>query len=226
MIYIAHLYYDLMNLYGEIGNIYALEKSLKDQGLKVKIDKLSIEDKIDINKYDFIYMGSGTESNQLIVLKDIIKYKKELKEYIESNKFILSTGNSFELFGKSINNNKALGIFNYTSKSNTNRLVGDIIAECSFLNKDIIGFINQSGIIEDNNNPMFKIVKGSIQSDGLNYNNFYGTYLLGPILVRNPMLHKYIINNLLKSKNIKPRKMNLKLDEEAYNIYMNTYHSN
>lgn len=226
MIYIAHLYYDLMNLYGEIGNIYALEKSLKDQGLKVKIDKVSIEDKIDINKYDFIYMGSGTESNQLIVLKDIIKYKKELKEYIESNKFILSTGNSFELFGKSINNNKALGIFNYTSKSNTNRLVGDIIAECSFLNKDIIGFINQSGIIEDNNNPMFKIVKGSIQSDGLNYNNFYGTYLLGPILVRNPMLHKYIINNLLKSKNIKPRKMNLKLDEEAYNIYMNTYHSN
>lgn len=226
MIYIAHLYYDLMNLYGEIGNIYALEKSLKDQGLKVKIDKVSIEDKIDINKYDFIYMGSGTESNKLIVLKDIIKYKKELKEYIESNKFILSTGNSFELFGKSINNNKALGIFNYTSKSNTNRLVGDIIAECSFLNKDIIGFINQSGIIEDNNNPMFKIVKGSIQSDGLNYNNFYGTYLLGPILVRNPMLHKYIINNLLKSKNIKPRKMNLKLDEEAYNIYMNTYHSN
>ena len=100
IIHIAHLYYDLMNLYGENGNIKALIYALKSQNIKVNLDKLTINDEIDFNKYDLIYIGCGTESNELIVLNDILKYKKDIKKYIENNKFILATGNSFELFGK------------------------------------------------------------------------------------------------------------------------------
>lgn len=227
-IYIAHLYYDLMNLYGEVGNIKVLEKTISEQGVKVVVDKVTKGEKIDFNKYDLIYIGSGTEENQLIVLSDFIKYKNKIRDFIENNKFLIATGNSYELFGKSINHgvkHTALGIFDYSAKKQSKRLVGDIIAKCSFINKNIIGFINQSGIIENNKDPMFSVLKGSISSDGLNYKNFYGTYLLGPILARNPMLNKYIISNLFKLKNIKLKKIDLNLDEEAYNMYMKTYHS-
>jgi len=44
---ILHLYYDLMNLYGESGNVKAVMKSLKNQKIKVVLDELSIKD--DIN---------------------------------------------------------------------------------------------------------------------------------------------------------------------------------
>ncbi len=218
-IHILHLYYDLMNLYGEIGNIKALKKSLEDLSIKVIIDKLSINDEIHFNKYDLVYIGSGTESNKLMVLNDILKYRKEIKEYIESGKYFISTGNSYELFGKSIDNNEALNIFDYTSNKLGVRLVGDKIVTCDFINKKILGFINSGSIIKDNKNTMFN-------DEGIHYKNFFGTYLLGPILIRNPLLNKYIILNLIKSKNskFKLKKLDFKYEELAYNEYMNTYH--
>ena len=65
---IGHLYYDLMNLYGEIGNIKVLTYHLKNQGIKVNIKNLSIDDDINFDELDLIYIGSGTNNNQLLVL--------------------------------------------------------------------------------------------------------------------------------------------------------------
>ncbi len=227
-IYIAHLYYDLLNLYGEIGNVKAIKTALESQNIKVVISNLSINDNMDFNQFDLIYMGCGTESNQLLVLKDFIKYKNKVKEYIDNNKFFIATGNSYELFGKSIfdgDKHSALGIFDYNSKRQPNRIVGDVIVKCNFIDDKIIGFQNQGSTIKDNNNPMFE-VSGSDKGEGIHYKNFYGTYLLGPILVRNPKLHEYILTNLIKSKDkkFKLKKFNFELDEQAYQLYMNNYH--
>ena len=52
MINIAFLYYDLMNLYGESGNIKALTKELDNQGIKYNIDYLTISDKLEFSKYN------------------------------------------------------------------------------------------------------------------------------------------------------------------------------
>ena len=114
-VYIGHLYYDLMNLYGEIGNIKALKYSLENAGVKVVIDNLSINDDIDFSKYDILYIGSGTENNELIIINDIKKYKNELKKYIEDNKFVIATGNSIELFGKTIFNKKEYKALNISA---------------------------------------------------------------------------------------------------------------
>ena len=76
---IAHLYYDLMNLYGESGNIMALEKAFHDQDMYTEVIKLSVNDKIDFNKYDIYYMGCGSETNQQIVINDILKYKDKMQ---------------------------------------------------------------------------------------------------------------------------------------------------
>ena len=90
---IAHLYYDLLNLYGENGNVRALEKFFKNQGVETEIHFLTKDDKISFKKYDIYYMGMGTEENQKIVIEDIKKYKKDIKEAINNNKYFFITGN-------------------------------------------------------------------------------------------------------------------------------------
>ena len=51
---IGYIYYDLLNLYGDDGNIKALKHRLTNQGVKVNIDYISLGDKIEFNKYECI----------------------------------------------------------------------------------------------------------------------------------------------------------------------------
>lgn len=217
MIHILYLYYDLMNLYGEIGNIKVLTKCLDEEGIKYKVDKLSINDKIDFKSYDFIYIGMGTENNQRIVLEDILKYKEDIKEYIENDGFILSTGNSLELFGKSINDIDALDIFPYTSAF-CNTIVGDALVKCFKTKNLTLGFQNRRSCITENKYDLYEDC-----TLGVNYKNFYGSYLLGPLLVRNPEFTKFLIESLLESKEYEYKKLDLNLEDKAYKSYLETY---
>lgn len=235
MIKIAHLYYDLMNLYGDNGNIKALKYQLERQGIKVSIDFLTIGDKFDFNNYDMLYIGPGTYNNQQLVLKDILRYKKEIKNFIEQNKIVLATGNSIELFGKSIKTLsnkkiKCLNIFEFESEQVDIKLVGETIAFNKDIKNYIIGFQNQNSIIKNFNNFWLDIKSGigsngNSKKEGINYNNFYGTYLIGPILVRNPNLLELICKKLIlmKKNNFQFKKFDFTLENKAYNEYLQNY---
>ena len=222
VVYIANLYSDLMNLYGECGNIKALRYALESQNIKVFVDNITIGDNLNFDKYDVLYIGSGTENNQMLVLNDLLKYKDKIKKYIEDDKFIISTGNSIELFGKYIDDNKALNVFNYTSKKIDKRIVGDILINEEDIKNKIIGFQNRGSIIEDNEYPLFE----NDPNLGVKYKNFYGTYIIGPILARNPELLKHIVVNIIRKKDdtFKFKFFDLKIMKQAYNKYLETYY--
>ncbi len=225
---ILHLYCDLLNLYGEIGNIKVLSKHLLDQGIEILVDNKTVGDNIDFSKYDFIYMGSGTEKNQIVALNDIIRYKNELKASIENNAVILATGNSYEIFGQYIldaqqNKNEALNIFNYYAKRDTDRITSDIIYCADFLEHKIIGFINKMSRIYDIEHHLFNVEFGigdNEQKDfeGIRYKNFFGTSVIGPILVRNPHLLTYLIKLLCTNKDsgFNYSEVNYKYEQKAY----------
>lgn len=221
-LYIANLYPDLMNLYGESGNIKALKYAFNSQNIDIIIDNLSLDSNINFDKYDVIYIGSGTENNQMIALNNILKYKKEIKKYIEDGKYFISTGNSIELFGSCIDENKALNIFDYTSKKVDKRIVGSILVKDKDITDKIIGFQNRGSIIENNKYPLYE----EDENLGIKYKNFYGTYLLGPVLARNPELLKYIVSNVIKTKdkNFKFKSFDLKLNKQAYKKYLENYY--
>lgn len=236
MIKIAHLYYDLMNLYGDNGNIKALKNQLDKHEIKYKIDFLTLGDNIDFSKYDFLYMGPGTRYNQKLVLKDILKYKKEIKQAIDSNKFFLVTGNSFDLFGKYILENnkkiKALNVFDFYSINEEFRLTDEVVAKADGIESVILGFQNQDSTMHNLEHPWLQIIKGigsypDAKTEGLQYNNFYGTYLIGPILARNPELLKYITKRLIL--NTKPdfkfRPFRLNLSQKAHEAYIKNYYA-
>ena len=205
---IGYLYHDLLNLYGDSGNIKALEYHLKEQGIETIIKYMSINDKKEFDDVDILYIGSGTEENILTALNDLKKDKNELENYIKNNKFILSTGNSVELFGNYIVSKekiKTLGLFDYVSM-HQKRIVKDVKTETNLINEKIIGFENHIGKILTYDEDIIKI------------DNFYGTYILGPLLVRNPKFCSYLIKKLILSKdpNFKFKDENYELDIKAY----------
>lgn len=220
---IGHLYYDLMNLYGEIGNIKVLTYHLKNQGIKVNIKNLSIDDDINFDELDLIYIGSGTNNNQLLVLNDILKYKEDIHKYYNDNKFFLITGNAIELFGEQIididnNVHEGLKLFDYYTKENKKRIVNEVYIPSLFTKENILGFNNHFG----------SIYKDNIKLDNkfIFNNNFYGTYTLG-LLPRNPSFTKYFIKQLIinKNKKFKIKDFNFKLDKKAYTNFI-TFKSN
>ncbi len=221
---IAHLYYDLMNYYGEQGNVLALKTAIEYAGFKVNIKTLSVDDEIDFEKYDIFYMGMGTKRNQEIVRKDILKYKDKIENVIDKKMFIM-TGNSYELFGKKIDDKKCLGIFNFESRT-TDRIVGEQVLKCDIIKETIIGFQNRFSSNNIKDDFLFEVIKGTgndLESkvEGIHKNNFFGTYLLGPILIRNP----YFKDALLKYIGID--KVNTKLvDYKAYHEYLKNFNIN
>ena len=206
---IGYLYHDLLNLYGDSGNIKTLKYHLEEQGINVEIKYLSVGDEKDFDKLDFIYIGSGTEDNLLVALEDLKKDKKKLEKYLKDKKIFLSTGNSVELFGNYIisNNNKikTLGIFDYVSMRQK-RIVKDVNIKTNIIDENIIGFENHVG----------KIL--SYDDDIIRIDNFYGTFIIGPILVRNPKLCSHIIKELITSidAKFKFKDENYELDNKAY----------
>lgn len=208
-IVIGHLFYDLLNLYGESGNILALKKALEDKNIEVEIKQISINDELDLDELDYIYIGSGTENNQIIALEYLKKYKSDIVEAINNNKFFLATGNSIELFGKEIifdDNSKVetIGVFNYYTVRTKDRIVSECCFEFKENNNKIIGFTNHQGITKDIKSPLFVKYKEEsneiLLEDGIHEKNFFGTYVIGPLLVRNPEFLEYIIKELIASK--------------------------
>ena len=186
MIRILHLYHDLLNLYGEYGNISLLKKHLEDQGEEVTVEKKSIGDDFSFEDYDFIYSGAGMESNTMVALKDLKKRKDSLKKAIDLNKHILFTGSSYELLGESIDKEEGLNLIPVSVSSEFGELVG---------------FINKSTQIKQNDG-LFEYVfkdeglKNEAVKEGYRLNNLISTEIIGPILVKNPVFLNYFVKSL------------------------------
>ena len=224
---IAHLYYDIANLYGEAGNVTVLSHYLQDQGVEVEVVKKSIGETFDFDKYQFVYIGAMTENNLKIVLKDIIRYKDELKVYIEKGGYVLATGNAFEMFGERLDqiNESGLGIFTYWTKKLEKRLMSEVILDNG--EYDVVGFQNQISLVYGVDNSWFKGVKQGMGAneehkfEGICENHFFGSYVVGPLLARNPHLTKWFVKELVAFYGLKVEVKDIfyEFDEKSYENY-------
>lgn len=185
---ILHLLPKLLSLYGEYGNVAVFASELRKAGHTVTVDGW---DNGDLNlNYDFIYIGSGTEDNLLEAVKRLMPHADTIKA---STSTWLTTGNAMTIFGKSItrgdSTTPALNVFDYTTTiHNGKRYLGDALTE-----DDMIGFINTSSVYEGITAPLFRLVLNpklgndkASDADGIHVGHFYGTQLIGPVLVKNP----------------------------------------
>ena len=203
---ILHLYHDLMNLYGDYANVSALCRMLELNNIEFSLDKKSLGDEVDFSEYDFIYIGSGSEENMKLALSSLKEKRDELAEYIENEKFLLLTGNSFEMLGEKITSFlgefEGLGIFPFTvTEQNKTRTTDDSVVNFPEADITLVGFINKCSEIEGITTPMLNVEMGlsngkNQKTEGIRYKNLFGTHLTGPLFVKNPIFLKYIAEKL------------------------------
>ena len=114
---------------------------------------------------------------------------------------------------------KTLGIFDYKSKILEERKIMEISAKTDMIDKELIGFMNTGSTNDNEKENFLKNINNTDENEGIIYKHFIGTYLIGPLLVRNPELLKLIVKQIIKEKDSKYRlkKINLDFLEKAYN---------
>jgi len=208
MFRILHMYYDLMSLYGDWANVEVLALELRSRGVEAVIDKMSVGDGVDVEAYSFVYIGSGTERSLVACLSDIMRFREPLLGGIDNGLHVLATGNSHEIFGRTVMDSKgvcheALGLLDFETVQGAGRVAGDCVCKASFLDDKLIGFINRASQGQEGNvqrpfeNELGPGADDKSESEGIQYKNLLGTYLTGPVLVRNPPLMRYFADKLI-----------------------------
>ncbi|MBE6152616.1 MAG: glutamine amidotransferase [Firmicutes bacterium] len=227
------LYPNVMDLYGDNANIDILKYRAKQRNIDINIDTYTIGDEEpNFYEYDLVFLGGGSDTEQKVVAKDIIKYQKQIERSINKGIFYLLVCGGFQLFGKYYKDSenkviKGLNIFNYyteTSSTKNEKCIGDIVIESVVDNHkiELVGFENHGGQTFGIDTPLGKVRYGNGNSfkneyEGFMKENVIGTYLHGPLLSKNPELADYILKYCLERKYNK--KVNLKkIDDEFENI--------
>ncbi|PMQ01994.1 MAG: glutamine amidotransferase [Dictyoglomus sp. NZ13-RE01] len=209
---ILHMYPDLLNLYGDRGNIIVLKKRCEWRGIKANILSFTKDKEQGLESADIIFLGGGSDREQEIIFSHIIKYKNVLKDLIEDSLVVLAICGGYQLLGEYYldaygNKIEGLGILNFYTKAEEGRLIGNILIETTLpiYPKTLVGFENHGGRTYHNYNTLGKVLKGFGNNgkdgkEGLVYKNLFGTYLHGPVLPKNPHFVDYLIKKALERK--------------------------
>ncbi len=233
---ILYLYPDILDLYGDIGNIKVITYRLEKRGFKAVVDTYSInDDKPDFESYDLIFAGGGADNEQQILSQDLIKYKEDIKKAVDKGVFFLLICGAYQLFGKYYKGVDGeiipgLEIFDYYTEANpdrSKRCIGNIIIETNLDGEKVkvIGFENHCGQTYDIKSTFGQVLFGNgnkfnDSSEGYMTDNVIATYLHGPLLSKNPELTDFIIKKCLKRKYNEDVELE-KLDDNFENLCRN-----
>ncbi|HIG0357848.1 glutamine amidotransferase [Clostridium sporogenes] len=230
---ICHLYPDLLNVYGDIGNILVLKYRAQQRGIKINVSNVSIKDSFPIDKYDIALFGGGQDYEQAIVSKDMVETKKDdLTEYIEKGKVLLAICGGYQLLGKYYTTPEGekldgLNILDIYTEGGDTRFIGNTVIKNEEFNETYVGFENHSGRTYIGNlKPLGKVIvgygnNGEDHQEGCIYKNTFGTYFHGSLLSKNPELADRLLSTALKNKygediNLEPLDDNLEIKAKEF----------
>ena len=203
---ICHLYGNLMNTYGDNGNLLMLQHRAKKLGYEVETTLISLEEDFNAEDFDIVMFGGGQDYEQIVVAKDLQNKKDTLIQYIEDNGVVVAICGGFQLLGRYYVNasgerlNGISAIDVCTNGQFPSRLIGDIEIFNEEFGETYLGYENHIGrtYLGKNMKPLGKVVKGFGNNEedhveGCHYKNVFCSYFHGPILVRNQHLADRII---------------------------------
>lgn len=207
---ICHLYGNLLNTYGDIGNIMAFSHEARKRGYEVETEIISLGDEFVPEKYDFVFFGGGQDYEQKIVQEDLLGKRDELANYIEESGVFLAICGGYQLLGKyyyDAYNNKinGLNIFDHYTENQQDgsRFTGQIKIKDNLSKKIYEGFENHGGVtyLSKDQKALGMVIEGNgnngkDKTEGFRYKNTIGTYLHGPLLARNNNLCNDLLNKI------------------------------
>ena len=200
------LFPEVSNLYGDLLNVRYLVRCCKESGVDVEVIKTSLKSEplFASETPALIYMGPMSERAQKLALSALYPYKARLQELIENGTPFLITGNALELFGEYIETDdgsriNCLSIFpTYAKQQMLHRFNALYLG--TFENFYITGHKSQfsHSYTIGELDGLFYTIRGvglnpSIHFEGIRKNNYFATYLLGPILFTNPQFARYFM---------------------------------
>lgn len=211
---VCWMYHDIMDLYGDKGNMMVLKKRCEDRGIKFTLDTCGIQQKKDLSNYDLVFLGGGADKEQISLIPDLLSRKENIQKAMDEKTFILLICGGYQLFGQyyiAADGSKINGLGFYPYYTDTGeqgkRCIGNIIinAKLDDLETKIIGFENHGGQTKNVDTPLGKVLKGYGNSFDAGFEGFYngkilGTYLHGPLLPKNPEVADFVITKALQKR--------------------------
>lgn len=200
---IAWLYGAMMNIYGDRGNVLALQQRARWRGIVPDVVELGLGDPIP-DDVDVFFFGGGQDHAQIAVSEDLAGAKgSAIREAVENGAALLSICGGYQLLGHEYLPHDAAplagtGLFDITSTAGPERFIGNVVIDSEW--GTLVGFENHSGLthLGASARPLgtVRIGRGNNGQDGTEgtrYKRAIGCYLHGALLPKNPVLADWLI---------------------------------
>ena len=223
---ICHLYPDLMDTYGDKGNIITIQKRCKWRGIDINLTNITIGQSLPASGFDLYFFGGGQDKAQTIVGKDLMKKGQTLKKAADNGTVFLSICGGYQLLQKYFKTKtgeiiKGIGLFDAYTVGSDNRMIQNLMIKINpeleqeiksvyqttnyqLPTTNLVGFENHSGktYLGKNTKSLGKVIKGAgnngeDKTEGAVYKNAFGCYLHGSLLPKNPHFADYLISKAL-----------------------------
>lgn len=211
---IAHLFPDLLNLYGDGGNVRVLEQRLRWRGIPVEVVRVQHGDTIDLAQVDLVMMGGSPDREQRLASADVVAMRDDLKDYVENDGPLLAICGSYQMLGHEWlldgQTVEGLGLIDMTTRrpgTSADRLTNNIALSSPLALHPVIGYENHAGrtYLGEGVEPFGQVTSSvgcgnneQTHADGVRYKNLIGTYLHGPLLAKNPEIADHLLTEALK----------------------------
>ncbi|MDA8096307.1 MAG: glutamine amidotransferase [Desulforudis sp.] len=213
MLAIYHLYPDLLNLYGDRGNIIAFRRRCEWRGIPVQVREINLGERIDFSDADFLFFGGGSDREQDLMAEDLADRKDNLRKAFEDGLVTLAICGGYQLLGRYYRTLSGqvipgLNLLDFYTLAGTTRLIGNVAVEIPLPGRmvRVSGFENHSGqTFLGEIKPFGRVLSGhgnngSDATEGVRYKNVFCSYMHGPLLPKNPALTDYFIQLALERR--------------------------
>lgn len=212
---ICHMYPDVLNLYGDRGNVMCLSRRLRWRGIDASVTRLPIGESMPLGAFDLIFIGGGQDFEQQVLLEDLHRGKdKEIIAAVEDGVTFLTICGGYQMLGsyyETFDGQRCdfIGALDMYTKGAVRRLIGNYKFQCSPAagGSTVVGFENHSGQtwLGASVEPLGKVLSGfgnngKDGSEGAHYKNVFGTYSHGPLLPKNPEFCDFLLKTALERK--------------------------
>ena len=208
---ICHLFPELLNLYGDGGNILTLAKRLEWRGIEADVREVPIAETPSFAEADVVFIGGGSDREQRIVCERLLAQRAELRAYTEDGGVLLAVCGGYQLLGHSYvmgeETLEGLALVDLHTDRGIPRLIGNIAIESEVSPQPVVGYENHGGRthLGPGVRPLGKVVfghgnDGETGYEGCLERHIVGTYIHGPLLPKNPGVADYVIARALERR--------------------------
>ena len=212
---ICHMYPDVLNLYGDGGNVICMRQRLQWRGIAASVTRLPIGANLPLSGFDLVFIGGGQDFEQQVLLEDLHRGKdREIKAAIEDGLPFLTICGGYQMLGSYYETYDGqrcdfIGALDLYTVGAMHRMIGNYKFQCeeSAGGSIVVGFENHSGKtwLGSGVEPLGKVLSGfgnngKDGTEGAHYKNVFGTYSHGPLLPKNPAFCDHLLQTALERK--------------------------